>query len=262
MVGKTCPVLGQPHPTLGRCSHPPNGTNSSWVRVCPGWPPPRGQGPPHFLRLVLGLDLFQVPDLGLRLASLSRLVQETRKVLPASNCFQYATQARSFTRTHVKCCGGRGVRKTTEYSRFWFLHGQWVRRDQLQPFVKCISAAHEKQIQFIPDEDIMILLKHLGCAKRTKKKKIVLIVCPVQRVSSIRARYLVHTSCFLFIFCQKFGSDCVSALYQWKLGINVVFNSSLSEGILEFQKFRSDADGTAFCLSCLLFETFWKKDIN
>ncbi len=34
-------------------------------------------------------------------------------------------------------------------------------------------------------------------------------------VSSIRARYLVHTSCFFFIFCQKFGSDCASALYQW-----------------------------------------------
>ena len=32
--------------------------------------------------------------------------------------------------------------------------------------------------------------------------------------SSIRAHYLVHTSCFLFIFCQKFRSDCVSALYQ------------------------------------------------
>ena len=33
--------------------------------------------------------------------------------------------------------------------------------------------------------------------------------------SSIRARYLVHTLCFFFIFCQKFGSDCASALYQF-----------------------------------------------
>ncbi len=33
-------------------------------------------------------------------------------------------------------------------------------------------------------------------------------------LSSIRARYLVHTSCFFFIFCQKFGLDCASALYQ------------------------------------------------
>ncbi len=33
--------------------------------------------------------------------------------------------------------------------------------------------------------------------------------------SSIRARYLVHTWHFFFIFCQKFGSDCVTALYQW-----------------------------------------------
>ncbi len=32
-------------------------------------------------------------------------------------------------------------------------------------------------------------------------------------VSSIRARYLVHTWHFFFIFCQKFGSDCASALY-------------------------------------------------
>ncbi len=31
--------------------------------------------------------------------------------------------------------------------------------------------------------------------------------------SSIRARYLVHTWRFFFIFCQKFGSDCASALY-------------------------------------------------
>ncbi len=39
-------------------------------------------------------------------------------------------------------------------------------------------------------------------------------VCVCVCVSSIRARYLVHTWRFFFIFCQKFGSDCASALYQ------------------------------------------------
>ncbi len=45
--------------------------------------------------------------------------------------------------------------------------------------------------------------------------------------SSIRARYLVHTWRFFFIFCQKFGSDCASSLlpmiYRVKLGRYISF---------------------------------------
>ncbi len=87
-----------------------------------------------------------------------------------------------------------------------------------------------------------------------------------EHVSSIRTRYLVHTSCFFFFFFLseiriRLCECTLPMIYRVKLGINLVF-TSLSEGILEFQKFRSDAVGIAFCLSCLLFETFWKKDTN
>ncbi len=83
-------------------------------------------------------------------------------------------------------------------------------------------------------------------------------------LSSIRVRYLVHTSCFFFIFCQKFGLDCASALYQWFTESNwvdiflLLFNSRV-RGCLSFPKFRSDADGICVLPELLVVRNVLEK---
>ncbi len=79
----------------------------------------------------------------------------------------------------------------------------------------CTSTHSVYRLAFASGSSSLFEAQHLcPCSKIVCARALHIIVRHVRvHMSSIRARYLVHTWRFFFIFCQKFGSDCASVLY-------------------------------------------------